>query len=272
MGGILAKHQRLVRLQQLHLQALAPGTAGHSTSTTCAQSLPNPLQHPHTMYQSSQAPSVLCFFLLFSFEQATAAAAGRLTRAAQHQQHIDDSDVDAAGSDDSASEEDGAIDSDGSDACGAAAAAGEDDEYTTGGRSERAGRSLRNTIRKPPPSVRAAAAACLCWCLCSMTGKQAASAAQTVLLDSSNKAQTTPIAWPVTAAALSLHHACLCSTSSRLSPGNPRRPGSPAAPSVSSCSATVNGSSASRSSSCRSSNSSSRSCRPPCVQLLAVLT
>jgi hypothetical protein len=123
----------------------------------------HPQPHGH---HTSQAPSVLCALLIRSCEQVT--AAGRPTRAAakgRHQQRLNDSDADAADSDDSASDEEDANDSDGSDGYAAAAAAGEDGEATTGGRSARAGRSLRNTIKKPPPSVRTAAAEAVCWAL-----------------------------------------------------------------------------------------------------------
>jgi hypothetical protein len=68
----------------------------------------------------------------------------------RQQQHIDDSESDDAHSEEGTSE--GQEDSDFEDRA-AAAAAGADEDAGTGGRSARAGRSLRDTIKKPPPSV-----------------------------------------------------------------------------------------------------------------------
>lgn len=61
----------------------------------------------------------------------------------RHAQQLHGSETEDTGSE-GAADEDGSSDP---------AASGEDGPHTTGGRSARAGRSLRNNIRKPPPQV-----------------------------------------------------------------------------------------------------------------------
>lgn len=81
--------------------------------------------------------------------QAVAAAAARLARpaarASRHAPQLHDSEIEDTGIE-GAADEDGSSDP-------AASEGEEDGPHTTGGRSARAGRSLRNNIKKPPPQV-----------------------------------------------------------------------------------------------------------------------